>query len=122
MSEDELQQHAAELTTFERHKFMVMVAGTILLSMVMVGIALYLYVASGAESLDLSRPGYRSISKQIEQDVAGPEFSADGSVDRAVVKDFLKQYDEASKKIIDAKSFSGDPLSDQSLQLGQPSS
>lgn len=122
MSEDELQQHASEMTTFERHKFMVMVAGTIVLSLVMVSIALYLYVASGAESLDLSRPGYHSISKQIEQDATGNEFSADGPVDKSVLNDFLKQYDEASKKIIDAKSFSGEPLSDRSLQLGQPSS
>lgn len=118
MNEPELQADAPELTAFERHKFLLLVGGTIIISLVLVSIALVVYARSGAEQLDLSRPGYQQVGKEITK--ASQEFdrfSPEGPLDSSVADKFLKLYNDESANVTKANAFGGEPLSKKSLSI-----
>lgn len=118
MTEEELLGSADELTRFQRHKFLIMVAGTIILSLVMVAIALFMYAQSGAEQLDLSRPGYQAVGKEVTQNSQSfDSFSANGPLDQSVANSFIKQYQQEAGNVTKADAFGGSSLSDQSLGI-----
>lgn len=98
------------MTPFQRHKFFVLVGGTIAISLILVCVALTLYVSNGTEQLDLSRPGYQSISKKAAAKKDFDSFSSEGPLDKSVANDFSRLYDTEAKRLTDAKSFSGDPI------------
>lgn len=110
-------------TTFERwgeHRFLIMIAGSIVIALFLVGVALALYASSGAAQLDLSRPGYQSVRKQVSQDDTFSGFSANGAIDKASLEQFEKLYDERAKQAIGVESFGGNGMSDESLSVDAP--
>ncbi len=111
-------QHLAFLS---RHRFIVLLVAAILISLVLTAISLTIYNSSGAAQLDLSRPGYRSVSDQVEQDTTFKEFSSSGSIDKETIQQFLKQYDERAAKAKAVDAFSGDPLNPKTLEFNNPS-
>ena len=98
------------LTTFERHKFFFMIGGTIFASLVLVSVAMILYVSSGTELLDLSRPGYQAVSKQAVTNDNTVIFPSGGPLDQAAVKQFQQLYAQESEKVTKVPAFSGDPI------------
>lgn len=118
MTEDQLIQEAQELTRFERHKFLLLVGGTIVISLVLVAIALMLYAKNGTEQLDLSRPGYQAIGKEVTKNSQGFDgFASKGPLDQTVANQFSTLYDNESKNVTEADAFSGTPLSKKSLSI-----
>lgn len=118
MTEEELIQSADELTQFERHKFLIMVAGTIVISLFLVAIALFMYAKSGAEQLDLSRPGYQAVGKEVTKNSrAFSSFSPNGPLDQSIAAGFTSQYQHEAQNVTKADAFGGTPLSDQSLGI-----
>lgn len=69
-----------------------------------------IYTQSGAAQLDLSRPGYKSVSNQVQVEDSTSTFSASGPVDKETFEEFLKLYDEQSEKAKSVDAFNGDPL------------
>lgn len=57
----------AGVAFLSRHRFIVLLVAAILISLVLTAVSLAIYNSSGAAQLDLSRPGYRSVSDQFEQ-------------------------------------------------------
>ena len=98
------------MTRFQRHKFLVMVGGTIVISLVLVSAALTLYATSGTEQLDLSRPGYQGISKQAVSKQDFDSFSSEGPLNKQVAKQFENTYDVQVKKLTTVQAFGGDPI------------
>lgn len=120
MSEEELAIEAKHMGSWEQHKFMVLVALTIVISLLLVTISLWLYNSSGAAQLDLSRPGYEAAREQASNanDVTG--FSSSGVIDGSAVKEFRRLYDEQLTEVTAHNSFGGDVLSDEALRIDAP--
>lgn len=71
-----------QLSFWDEHRFMLLIFGTIIIAMIFVSISIYIYKASGSALLDLSRPGYQSVSGKVDRTSAVTEYSAFGPVNR----------------------------------------
>ncbi len=108
------------LTAWQRHRFFVLIAGVILISMFMVSVALNLYNSSGAAQVDLSRPGYQSIQKQASRDTTDDNFSSSGTLKVSDFELFKQYYSNHANRVVGVDSFDSQALSDGSLQLFSP--
>lgn len=118
MSIDELRSEAFHMTRWQRHRFLVLIGGVIVISCVMVAVAMHLYNTSGAAQIDLSRPGYQSVRSEASRDnVPDSSFSSTGELDEAAFRQFNEMYDRHSKRVVGVDSFSPQALSDESLQI-----
>jgi len=94
----------------------IVLSGVVAVLLVFVSMALY--VTSGAEQLDLSRPGLAKVREQVQTDDQTVEsFSSDGTLDQNSLSEFADKYDKAAAQINKVKAFSDDPLSPASLQI-----
>ena len=117
---DEVGRVADDATTenvFETHRFALLVGGVILISLFMVSVAISLYNTSGAAQLDLSRPGYKDVRKQVTYEASEVSFPANGPLDKEALESFRKLYAARAKKISGTDSFDASALSEESLQL-----
>lgn len=105
---------------WSQHKFLVLIGGAIICSLVMVSVALGLYASSGAAQLDLSRPGYQAVRSQTDKADKYESFSSTGSINQTALDDFKKLYDKQSKDALSVDAFGGTPLDDSSLGLDSP--
>ena len=121
MTEEQLIADARNLSPWQRHRFIVLIGLTIVISLFLVGVALALYASSGAAQLDLSRPGYTSVRDKVERTDGFEGFSASGSVDKETLDKFKKLYDSQSEKATNFDSFGGDVMSDKTLSIDPPS-
>ena len=120
MSEEELTSEIHTLNKWQQHRFMLLVGGTILIALFLVGVALGLYASSGAAQLDLSRPGYASVRKQASYSDAFDNFPATGAIDKNTLDQFRKLYDKQAQKTTSVDSFGDAAVSDQTLSLDAP--
>lgn len=103
---------------FARHNFVLLIVGTLAISLILVGISLWLYASSGTELLDLSRPGYQDVSKSLtSEDTSDKQFSSTGPLDHKAMTDFQSLYSDSVKKVTSGNPFGGDPLSPDTLGL-----
>lgn len=105
---------------WREHTFLILVAATIVTSMILVGVAMGMYASSGAAQLDLSRPNYQAVREQADRSESLTAFPATGKITKDNLDEFRKLYDEQSKRVIDYDSFGGDPLSDHALGIDAP--
>ena len=110
ISMEELRTDAAEMTTWQKHRFFVLIVGVILVSIVLVCISLSLYNSSGAAQIDLSRPGLKSIQKEASRGQVNDSFSSSGKLDTAAFDAFDKMYGNHSRRVVGAKSFDTEAL------------
>jgi hypothetical protein len=100
------------------HRLLVMIVGSITISIVLIGLSLYLYGTSGAAQLDLSRPGYVDIrDKTIDSSSEFKNYATSGPIDEDAINEFKSLYDEQADKIKLAAAFKGDPLNLESLGI-----
>lgn len=102
---------------WSRHRFFLLVGGTILISFILVVISLVIYNVSGAQQLDLSRPEYQSISDQVEREARTDGYSPIGAVNNESIDEFIKMYEEQAKKAKSVDAFNGDPLNPETLEF-----
>jgi hypothetical protein len=114
---DELRRDAAIMTGWERHRFLTLIGGVILVALFLVSVALSLYNSSGAAQLDLSRPGYKDVRDLAKRDTVSKSFPASGVLDKDALDLFSKLYGEQSAKVISSDSFDEAAISEDSLQL-----
>lgn len=107
-----------QLSFWARHRFVVLLAGATLIALVLTTISITIYYRSGAAQLDLSRPGYRSVSDKVEKDTTDDSFSASGAVTKDVIEEFIKLYDAQAAKAKGVDAFNGDPLNPEVLEFG----
>jgi len=101
-----------------RHRFSLLLIITVSIALVLTVISMAIYNSSGAAQLDLSRPGYRSVSDQVDSGTTIDGFSATGPVNVDTIKEFMKLYDEQANKAKAVDAFSGDPLNPAVLEFG----
>lgn len=118
MKIDELQQEAKSLAAWDRHRFLWLVGGVIIVAIFMVGVALSLYHSSGAAQLDLSRPGYRTVRKEAGQKQARTvTYPSSGQFDEKALAEFRSLYQDRVNRITATRSFEASAISDDALQL-----
>ena len=98
-------------------RFASMIICVITVACILTGISLYIYGASGAVQVDLSRPGYQSVRKEATANTSDEQFSATGNLDAKAYSQFNAMYDRHAKRTVDAPSFGEEALSDDSLQI-----
>lgn len=121
MSEELIVTTGDELTFWAKHRFMLLVLCTIILALILTVISVSVYNLSGAAQLDLSRPGYQSVSDKVETNNGIKEYSPFGAVNKETVDEFTKMYDEQAAKAKAVDAFNGDPLNPEVLEFGTTS-
>jgi len=105
-----------------KHRFVLLISGTILVSLVLVAVSLGLYNASGAAQVDLSRPDYKSIRSQVTtDDDTVQSYPSTGTIDSGAIDDFRSLYDAAAKDATSASVFNDTALSNRSLGISSKS-
>ncbi|HET8690093.1 MAG TPA: hypothetical protein VFL81_01535 [Candidatus Saccharimonadales bacterium] len=106
-----------------QHRLLAAITGAVIIAMALTAISMSLYYSTGAEVLDLSRPGYESVRKAVESKPHDDtNFSGDGPIDAKVIKQFDGLYQINRKDLKSIDDFSNQkPLSDDSLGLSQRS-
>lgn len=103
-------QDAHELTFWDRHRFSLLLIMTVIIAIILTVVSMTLYNISGTAQLDLSRPGYQSVSNQVDTTTRIDTYSSSGSVTKETIQEFMKLYDEQAKKAKGVDAFNGDPL------------
>lgn len=111
-----------ELSFWDRHRLSLLLIITVIVALILTTVSMILYTTSGAAQLDLSRPGYRSISDQVETGGSIDEYGAFGPVNAQTIDEFIELYDKQSEKAKAVDAFNGDPLNPELLEFGTPAS
>lgn len=120
MIHDEIVEDANHLPGWQKHRFMLMVGGSIIIALLLVAVAMKLYASSGAAQLDLSRPGYEHVSEQASRTEVFKGFSSTGDIDKKAYDEFRKMYGERAAQATAVNSFGGDVMSDAALLIDAP--
>lgn len=107
-----------ELSFWDKHRFLLLILITIVTAIILTSISIVMYNVSGTAQLDLSRPGYQSVSDQVETGNTIDDYAAFGPVNKSTVDEFTKIYDEQATKAKAVDAFSGDPLNPEVLEFG----
>jgi hypothetical protein len=105
---------------WEEHRFLVLIIATIVIATILVCISIFIYKVSGSAQLDLSRPGYQSVSDKVDRTDPVTDYSAFGPVNKDTVNDFTTTYDQQAAKAKAVDAFNGDPLNPAVLEFGDP--
>lgn len=104
------------LSFWDRHRLSLLLVLAVSIALILTVVSVTMYTLSDAIQLDLSRPGYKSVSNQIE-DVKSSEYSAFGPVNEDTIKEFLTLYDDQATRAKATDAFNGDPLNPELLQF-----
>lgn len=103
-----------------RREILLFIGGSLVVAFMLVVVGLSLYVSSGADLLDLSRPGYKSVRNEVEQSDSFQSFPANGSVIGSTIDEFIKLYDKQMRPVIDNDVFNASTLDNQTLGIDAP--
>lgn len=111
------EQEQSLIAQAKDHKLLLMIFGSIVISLVLVMVSLALYYSTGASQLDLSRPGYSKLRDQVKNNDGYKGFSASGPINEKTLKQFDDMYTEQFNELKAIDVFTNDVLSLKSLQL-----
>lgn len=115
-----MQTNEDQLSFWDRHRFMLLIIGTIIIAIVLVCISIFVYEVSGSAQLDLSRPGYQSVSDKVDRTDPVTDYSSHGPVNKNTVNEFTTIFDKQAAKAKAVDAFNGDPLNPDVLESGDP--
>lgn len=107
-----------DLSFWDRHRLSLLLIITVAIAITLTIISVAIYNSSGAAQLDLSRPGYRSVSSKVEKTDDIDTYSATGQVNKDTIEQFVKLYDAQAAKAKAIDAFNGDPLNPDVLEFG----
>lgn len=106
------------LSVWSRHRYFLLIFSTIFVALILVGISMWMYYSSGAVQLDLSRPGYSSVARQVTDDENKfTVYPSTGPVNSSSINQFQQSYDSQATNAKAVDAFGGDPLSPSALGL-----
>lgn len=109
------------LSYWDQHRYMLLVVATIIVSIILVIVSMVIYNVSGAAQLDLSRPGYQSVSSKVDRSNEIDDYNASGPINTTTVNEFTALYDTQAAKAKAVDAFNGDPLNPEVLEFGTAS-
>lgn len=99
-----------------RHKFAFAILSVTVIAVLMTAVSLSLYVSSGTFRLDLSRPGYEAVRKDV-QETPEEKFRSDGPINKAALDEFERLLQKRRTNLNGLGDFEDTSLDDSSLQL-----
>jgi len=119
--DDKVEMPQTELSFWDQHRYLLLIAISIAIAMFLVGVSMALYTNSGAAQLDLSRPGYSAVTSQaVKNDNDFDNYSNSGALDKTSIDEFRTLYDRQATKAKAVDAFKGDPLDPAALELSLP--
>ncbi len=103
------------MTFWDRHRLSLLLIITICVALMLTVVSVTIYNISGAAQLDLSRPGYQSVSDQVDRDNKIEQYSAYGPINADTVREFMVLYDKQADKAKAVDAFGGNPLNAEVL-------
>ena len=100
---------------WDRHRLSLLLILTVVIAIVMTVVSVVIYNSTGAAQLDLSRPGYQSVSDKVERVDTTSAYSASGAVNKDTINEFITLYDKQADKAQAIDAFNGDPLNPEVL-------
>ena len=107
-----------DMTFWDKHRLSLLLIIAVLIALVLTVISMIAYGVSGTAQLDLSRPGYSSVSDKVNKTDKITEYSSFGSIDKDSTNEFTKLYDAQATKAKAVDAFNGDPLNPETLEFG----
>jgi len=107
-----------KLAFWTEHRYLLLIFATIVIAIILTSVSLIIYNVSGAALLDLSRPGYQSVSSQVDRTSDIDSYSSSGPINKTTVDQFTKIYDAQAAKVKAVDAFNGDPLNPEVLEFG----
>lgn len=100
------------------NQLLAFIMSAVLVTILMTGVSLWLYKASGAAKLDLSRPGYEDARAEVEDDNNGTKpFSPTGELNDEAIKDFRNRYGDIKNKLDKTNNYDESDINDDNLGL-----
>ena len=119
--DDDVEVIDPELSFWDQHRYLLLIAISIGVAMFLVSVSMALYTSSGAAQLDLSRPGYSAVTSQaVKNDNDFENYANYGDLDKNSINEFRALYSRQSTKAKAVDAFSGDPLDPNALELNVP--
>jgi hypothetical protein len=101
-----------------RYKLAFAITGAVIICLLLTVFSVVLYAITGTAKLDLSRPGYEEVRRQIsKKSPSDTSFEPNGSLSSAIITDYLKEYKKQSSAINKYDNFNPRLLDDGSLGL-----
>lgn len=101
-----------------KNNLVMLIIVAVALAGVLTAVSISLYEFSGAAQLDLSRPGYRDVTHQVERPEKTDGYSSNGPVTEATINEFIEMYATQTEKATSVDAFAGDPLNPEVLLFG----
>lgn len=121
MDDSIVQENEIPQGYWSRHRYLLLISFAIVIALVLVTISMTLYNSTGAQ-VDLSRPGYSTVTDQAVKNDGGFEsYSSVGSLSQSSIDEFKNMYDTQASKAKAVDAFSGDPLNPDTLGIGTTS-
>lgn len=108
---------AAIKKTIVEHQFACFISLCVIVAIGMTGVSLELYKRSGAMKLDMSRPGYEKVRKQVEKSQDDQPFDSSGVLDQKAVQDFEKRIKKYRQELDKLGDFDSNNIEDEDLNL-----
>ena len=118
MVEKIILQPDENMTFWDKHRLSLLLIITVIIALTLTVISMIAYNVSGTAQLDLSRPGYSSVSNKVDKTDKISEYSGFGSVSKDSINEFTKLYDAQAIKAKAVDAFNGDPLNPEVLGFG----
>lgn len=104
----------------ETHNVGIGVVSVVVIALVLTSINMALYVFTGTSKLDLSRPGYESVRKEVSNEDKLDEarsFSSGGKLDRKALDEYLSSYRKKQQTLGRYDKFDSRALDNSQLNL-----
>lgn len=92
----------------------------VVFALVLTGISVFMYSATGASKLDLSRPGFEQERTEVRNNDSTKVYDTTSPITSESITDFLKEYDSKVKEVSEFGNFSDKALDESNLQLLTP--
>lgn len=102
---------------FIDHQFACFVIACISIAIVMTLISLELYKKSDAIKLDMSRPGYEKVRKEVEKSSDDHPYDSSGPLDQAAIKDFESRMSKYKNELQKLGTYDSSILDDDNLGI-----
>lgn len=104
------------------HQLMIFIMSALGAAGAAVLLSVWLYVVTGAVKLDLSRPGYEDVRKDVtsSDDSSTKTYPNTGTLDGASIEEFENYFNKIKDNLDKMNNYDESALDDENLGLGDP--
>jgi hypothetical protein len=118
MAEPETQSvESLGVNRLSNHKLAVLISLVIGVSLILVSVALGIYNSSGAAQLDLSRPGFSSIQKDVKDERNINSYPSNGTFDKKAFDDFKALFSQRTQAVQGINGFDPSAVANDAFRL-----